>query len=80
MSTMHMPGFTAEASVYRTSQQYSMTEAHAPAGEAIRPASFLDRRCYAACRSTCDCSGLYGWAKGACLRECNRECHEACTR
>ena len=79
MSTMHMPGFTAEASVYRTSRQYLMTEAPAQAGGTIHPA-FLDRRCYTACRSTCDCFGLSGNTLGACLRQCNRECVEDCTR
>ena len=80
MSTTRMPGFTAEASVYRTAGHYRMTESPAQASGAIRPATFLDRRCYAACRGTCDCSGLSGSDFGRCLRECNWECREVCTR
>jgi hypothetical protein len=78
MSTMRMPGFTGEASVYRTSQQYLMTEAPAQACGAIQPASFLDRRCYAKCRLTCDCSNFPG-PKGVCMRLCNAECAADCT-
>ena len=79
-TTMHMPGFTAEASVYRTSRHYQMTNAPAQAGGAIRPARFVDDRCYTACRSTCDCSDLTGATRGACHRACSRECLEDCTR
>ena len=36
MNDIRMPGFTADASLYRTSRQYTMTEAPAQAG-AIHP-------------------------------------------
>ena len=80
MNTMNMPGFTGEASVYRTSQQYLITEAPAQAVGAIHPASFLDWRCYAKCQNTCDCSDFRGQKKGECLLECNEECAADCTR
>jgi hypothetical protein len=80
MSTIRMPGFTGEASVYRTSRHHVMTEAPAQGGGAIRPAHFLDLPCYHACRLDCDCSDLTGANRGACLRGCNAECRTECTR
>lgn len=78
MNTVNMPGFTAEASLDRTSRYHQMAQ-EPSGGGAIRPASFLDRRCYTRCRTTCRCGGLTGGNLGACLRECNADCLQVCT-
>jgi hypothetical protein len=78
MKTMKIPGFTAETSLHPASRQYQMARAAAQNG-AIRP-SFLDRRCFIDCWSTCDCSDLTGSKRGACLRACRAECLADCSR
>jgi hypothetical protein len=79
MRTMSMPGFTAEASVYRTSRHYLITQVPARAGGAIHPASFVDPSCYVDCHLTCDCSGQTGANLGACILKCNADCRRECT-
>ena len=81
MSTINMPGFTAEASLYPTSRHYQMAQAPAQAGGAVRPAGFVDPGCYARCHYWCgpDCRGLSGADLGRCLRLCRQDCLRDCT-
>ena len=64
MSTMRMPGFTAEASVYKTSRHYMMTEepAHGWRSHPSGAVSWIVD-VMIICRSTCDCSDLGGKKK-----------------
>lgn len=55
MSTMTMPGFTAESSVYRTSGYYQMTVGFAAHRNVIQPSQVTcDPGCIADCPSACD--------------------------
>jgi hypothetical protein len=84
MSTINMPGFTAEASLYPTSRHYQMAQAPAQAGGAVRPAGFVDHDCYTSCNSFCgpDCKAFprkSGGDLGRCLRVCRQDCLRDCT-
>ncbi len=53
---MNMPGFTAEATLYRESGQYRTAGAHTRADGAIQPAIYRNYwydRCYEDCWATC---------------------------
>jgi hypothetical protein len=75
---MNIPGFTAEASFYRTSIGYRLGGLRRVADNRVQPADWVD--CYSGCHSTCsaDCSDLIGAGRGACLRACASECRETC--
>lgn len=83
---MSLPGFTAEVSLYTSSQQYRTATTSGQAGRvvAISPALVLpaacDRECRTNCLSSCtpDCLDLVGGAKGRCLRGCHRSCSQDC--
>jgi hypothetical protein len=66
---MNMPGFTAEASVYKTSERYHALAAvsHYQTDGAILPASCIGECMY-------DCREMGGLGRGACLRLCRWEC------
>jgi hypothetical protein len=74
---MNMPGFTAEASVYKTSERYHVLVAvsHYQTDGAILPAS-----CYGECMYDClvkdpDIEGHIGRIRpGACVRLCRSIC------
>jgi hypothetical protein len=70
---MNMPAFTAQASLYSSSNRYRPGSLHRVCDNRVHPAD-----CYSDCRSTCYCSDLVGNARGACWRACNQDCHEAC--
>jgi hypothetical protein len=77
---MSMPGFTAEATLYETRNRYHIAADYQRIAQVVvYPAYYLDQQCYVGCRSTCDCSDLFGAARGACLRACRQECLEDCT-
>ena len=74
MNTMNMPGFTAEVSVYRTSERYHarVAASYHQAGGAIHPA-FLDRACYSEC--VFDCLHEEGHPRPSlCIRACRGAC------
>ena len=52
---MNMPGFSAQASLYKTSGSYRIAGALGQADTAIRPAA-IDFDCAEACRSLCESS------------------------
>jgi hypothetical protein len=64
---MNMPGFTAEASVYGTTQDYRLAEAFGLADASIQPAS-----CVGVCFQACMMEG--GISKAACMAMCRLEC------
>jgi len=72
---MNIPEFTAQASLYRTSNSYRSGSLHRVSDNQVHPAD-----CYSDCRNPCarDCSGLVGGARGACLRACVSECRKMC--
>ena len=72
MSTMTMPGFTAESSVYRTSGYYQMTVGFAAHGNVVHPQIWCDYACMANCRFDCD----YPYAPGS--ARCHYFCQRAC--
>jgi hypothetical protein len=55
---MNIPGFTAEASLYRDSGQYQMAGAHTHADGAIQPA-ISRSNCYWDCMASCDDLAYY---------------------
>jgi hypothetical protein len=64
---MNMPGFSAEASLYKTSGSYRMAGALGQADAAIRPAA-LDAEC------------VLEWGGAYCRRQCgsSRTCYTRC--
>jgi hypothetical protein len=73
---MNIPEFTAETSLYRTSNSYRSGRLHHVSDNRVHLAS-----CFSDCFSGCtpDCSDLSGSARAACLRECRRDCLEGCS-
>ena len=80
---MSMPGFNAEASVYRTRTLYSANGLLLQPRGAVRPQSGCDLTCVGDCWGDCnDCWDLpQGPQRTACLRElgaclnsCKRDC------
>ena len=79
MNTITMPGFTAHASLYGTSNLYRSARSQRGSDSQVHPAScFSDckRSCIQGCRS--GPPFLRGQALGDCLRSCPAECHEEC--
>jgi hypothetical protein len=74
---MNMPGFTAEATLYRQSGNYWMHGTHLARAGSVLPA-LLDMRCYRRCYPLCTIS-CYETGGFLCGRECRIECREACT-
>ena len=75
---MNMPGFTAEASLYKMSGNYRMIGTFDQGGEAIRPAS-CDRGCISYCQNqlrNCDntCYPTDRWCLSWCYNEVYRFC------
>jgi hypothetical protein len=79
LSNMSSPGFTAEASLYKTAQQYCTTGMMFGESNTLHPATLgsfvLPAACPAACRDFClrckrGCLDLIGPGRGQCLRDC----------
>jgi hypothetical protein len=71
MNIMNMPGFTAEASLYKTINHYHMIEAIHQADGTVHAAQ-LDLDCYSQCISECIQSDGAGAQCGpACIDECS---------
>jgi hypothetical protein len=70
---MKMPGFTAEASVYRATGRYYMGGAPIQSDGSIYLAlqSFCPPKCISACEQGCRADGL---SSGFCARLCNFDC------
>ena len=84
MNTMNVPGFTADASLYRVSNHYYVHGMYHRTESNVYPADYLDQNCLDACKVDCGiaCAGLLGSNKAWCIRECaadNRECNRICT-
>jgi hypothetical protein len=80
---MTMPGFDAEASLYRTLTLYSASRLLGQAGGAVRPQSGCDWTCVDDCSADCDdCWELpQGPLRTACYRgvqACNNRCERDC--
>jgi hypothetical protein len=76
---MTMPGFTAEASLYRPGAHYRGTVTFGQTEGTLQPAQ--DANCLARCRAACNlsCSGLFGRERAMCIRECRLECLDICS-
>jgi hypothetical protein len=70
---MNIPGFYAEASLYRTSGRYYMGGAHIQDSGRIHPAQqqWCPPRCVTACEAACQHDGL---SKSVCARLCLSDC------
>src|SRR5215218_2997676 len=79
---MNMPGFTADATLYKSSGSYRETMAFGRyAGEMIQPANgWLDPRCYQACLDRCGCPDFPKAERNECLAECSPHCRDLCTK
>jgi hypothetical protein len=83
---MKLPTFTAEVSLYKSSQQYRTSRSTFGTSNTLQPATLgslvLPSACPAGpCRIPClnckqGCLKLVGNAKGECLRECNSICDD----
>jgi hypothetical protein len=73
---MNIPEFTADTSLYRTSNSYRSSRLQHRADNRVHLAS-----CFSDCVSGCtpSCSGLFGQARVACVRECRSDCLDACS-
>jgi hypothetical protein len=71
MTTIIMPGFTAESSVYRTSGHYQMTVGFDANGRLVQP-QVCDVDCVNECQLSC--VGLTGREHAQCIRLCSIEC------
>lgn len=71
MSTIKIPGFTAESSIYRTGIHYRTTSGFDASGGVVRPQA-CDLACLGECRESC--SGLTGREHAECIRACRIEC------
>lgn len=74
MNTMHMPGFTAEVSLYETSNRYHMIGAINQGDGTVQPAQngSEDPFCLTRCFRACIESGGSGFQ---CILECRNECN-----
>ena len=74
---MKLPGFTAEASVYRTTGRYYMSGAPVQNDRSIYPTlhhptlQFCPPKCISACEQGCRADGL---STAVCARLCNLDC------
>lgn len=78
---MFLPGFTAESSLYRESESYSLTKNFSSTVGAVHPALLrtcdfgcLDS-CFNACQDTCL---IFGKPSPSCLRQCVTSCRNVC--
>src|SRR4051812_7126494 len=72
MTRMPMPGYTAEASLYRTSGHYYAGGAPVQVGGAIQPAQqTCQDRCFRCCVSACRADGNpRSWCERLCRSDC----------
>jgi hypothetical protein len=70
MKTMNMPGFTAEVSLYKTTNHYHMIEAVHQADGTVHAA--LIGNCFRDCFRACRALGESGWW---CSSICQQECY-----
>jgi hypothetical protein len=82
---MKIPGFTAEASLYKTGGCYHMTGDFAQVDVAIRPSIHCDPSCLDNCENSCpepyECPP--GMSHGACMRmvmACRKDCIRTCCK
>jgi hypothetical protein len=81
---MRMPGFTAEASLYNTSEHYAIHGTFAQADGAVHPALFLLRGCDRTCLFDCvrgcqiSCAARPPRERDRCLFDCRRACLNLC--
>lgn len=78
---MNLPAFTAEASLYRSSNKY-VCHTHQRTPPQVSPAAY-DQSCLSGCLQDCGitCGGESGSSKAACLRQCsneNTDCKSGC--
>jgi hypothetical protein len=67
---MKIPGFTAETSLFKTSQSYHVARTLGQTAAAIRPAVIRDPDCVSACVDRCADSS----SPQACFNHCFRRC------
>ena len=82
---MIVPGFTAEASIYKTGGRHRMLGSMRQKDGAVYPAVTCDWTCLDDCLSNCpdpsDCYDVPPRYRAACLRwvrTCNLRCHRLC--
>jgi hypothetical protein len=78
---MRVPGFSAEAGIYRSSTQYRAHARHTPSeAQTIEPA-YLDQECFRLCARPC-VTGFgtteFGPHTEACLERCRTQCTSPC--
>lgn len=83
MNENRLPGFGADASLYRGGKCYQIDGYYHRIDMNIYPA-LVDNECYNLCYNNClqKCFNLPGWDKRMCVADCrqiSRECREACT-
>jgi hypothetical protein len=80
---MSMPGFSADAALYKTGGHYHTTKVLRPADGNVHPAQALDWSCYKECHKHCHLKsagpGLWGAFAGiANYVECDVGCQKRC--
>jgi hypothetical protein len=81
---MRLPGFSGEASLYRSVYSYAGAPHHVDPGT-VSLASYVDQACLGRCERDCgnECGKLSNQERGECVHECAREnshCFALCTR
>lgn len=89
MKTMNMPGFTAEASLYKTSKHYSMAATLEGVGLSSTlypqmrratgpsgPIGFPGQDCGGACWHLCKMTGGGEWFFDHCMNSCQSSCSQ----
>ena len=82
---MNIPGFTANASLYKTNGRYDVHDVYHQTEQRIYPADYIDQTCLGNCTRDCgdECAGTSGQGKSACIGECakdNAACDSVCLR
>jgi hypothetical protein len=81
----HIPGFTAQATLYRAHGAYGGRARSSGADQVVLLADFVDQACLSGCLQNCGlaCAGTSGSGKAICIQMCaadNAECRANCTR
>jgi hypothetical protein len=80
-----VPRFTAEVSLYSTSNHYYTRSVYLPSAPKVYLTDYVDQACLGTCLVDCGdfCAGTSGSAKSGCISLCaaeNADCEASCTR
>jgi|SRR5271165_5628671 len=77
---MSMPGFNADASLYKTTMHYCLATGRSAAGDYLAPAQLASP--LAVPPPPCDCHQCYLWCAGSCFQRCRQypgtQCYPYC--